>query len=272
MNFFNLPTEIRLEIYSELLVLSEPIVFVADHGPSSPPLFRAERDGLSPALLRTNRRVHHEASPLLYSNNRFQFPEISTYSVHIAPFLNQIGSQTSYIRHICIPFPIFDYPKIGEAWLNMAHIKNLELIRDACTNIRILELLISPCYTNYELIQSRIAAAGMDLFDTHLKTIPSLKEIIVDFEVYPEDDPGDDLTEKMHGYGWTVSVTRLPKKRWISMDDRVEFDNEEDCLAYDNEQFLIEERIRQREADEQWVEEYYRRRHDPYWKNDSDYD
>jgi hypothetical protein len=36
-NFFGLDTETRLKIYSELLVDSEPIVFVADYGPSSPP-------------------------------------------------------------------------------------------------------------------------------------------------------------------------------------------------------------------------------------------
>jgi hypothetical protein len=108
INFFGFPTEIRLKIYSELLVHSEPIVFVADYGPSSPPLFRSKRDGLCPALLCVNKRAHSEASPLLYSNNRFRFPDIftsspsATDSAHIAPFLSQIGSQASLIRHICI--------------------------------------------------------------------------------------------------------------------------------------------------------------------------
>ena len=89
--------------------------------------------------------------------------------------------------------------------------------------------------------------------------------------MYPEEDPSDDLTKKMHDYGWTVkvTVTELPKKTWISIDDRVEFDNAEDCQAYDNEQLFIDERKRQKE---QWLEEYHRRRDDPYWKNDSDYD
>ena len=87
--------------------------------------------------------------------------------------------------------------------------------------------------------------------------------------MYPEEDPGDDLTKKIHDHGWTVKVTKLPKKVWISYDDRVEFDNEEDCNAYDNEQFRREE---EREGKEWWLEEYYHRRHDPYWKNDSDYD
>jgi hypothetical protein len=111
INFFGFPTEIRLKIYSEPLVDSEPIIFIADYGLSSPPLFRSKRDGLCPALLRVNKRAHSEASPLLYSNNRFRFPDIftstpsATDSAHIAPFLSQIGSQASLIRHICIAVP-----------------------------------------------------------------------------------------------------------------------------------------------------------------------
>ena len=132
--------------------------------------------------------------------------------------------------------------------------------------------MVSPDCANYALSDSPIAAEALDLLDTHFKNIPSLKEIVICFELYPEQDPSDDLTKKMHDYGWTIKVTKLPKKKWISLDDRVEFDNEEDCQAYDNEQFLIDERERQREEEEQWLEEYHRRRRDPYWKNDSDYD
>lgn len=110
LNFFDFAIEIRLKIYLELLVHSESIVFVADYGLSSPPLFRSKREGLCPALLRVNKKVHGEASSLLYSNNRFRFPDIfistpsATNSPHIAPFLRQIGSQASFIRHICITF------------------------------------------------------------------------------------------------------------------------------------------------------------------------
>jgi hypothetical protein len=63
INFFGFPTEIRLKIYSELLVHSEPIVFVADYGPSSPPLFRSKRDGLCPALLCVNKRGAQRGQP-----------------------------------------------------------------------------------------------------------------------------------------------------------------------------------------------------------------
>ena len=275
MNFSSIATEIRLKIFSELLVLSELIDFVADYGPPLPPLFRRQRDGLSPAVLRVSRMMHREASPLLYSNNRFRFPEVFTSTpsaptgAHIGPFLDQIGSHARLIRYICIPFPTFDYPQPARAILHEVHIKNLELIRDTCAGIQTLELLVSPEHYNYALSRSTIAAGALNLLDTRLKSIPLLKEIIVNFKVYPERDPNDDLTKKIHDYGWTVKVTKLPKKVWISYDDRVEFDNEENCDAYNNEQFRREEEEKEKEL---WLEDYYRRRRDPYWKNDSDYD
>lgn len=278
MGFFDVATEIRLKIYAELLVLSEPIDFVADYGPPAPPLFRSRRDGLHPAVLRISRMVYGEASPLLYSNNCFRFPEVfsSTPSApthaHVAPFLIQIGLQARLIHHICIPFPTFDYPVPDKARLHEAHIENLELIRKTCTNIKTLELLIPPEHCNYALSQSAIAAEALNVLNTRFQAIHSLKEIIINFEKYPEHDPSDELTKKMRDIGWTVRVTRLPKRVWISYDDRVEFDNEEDCNAYDNEQFRREEEIEKEQEEEWWLEEYYRRRRDPYWKNDSDYD
>lgn len=277
LRFFDFVIEIRLKIYSELLVHSEPIVFVASYGPPSPPLFRSKREGLCPALLRVNKKVHGEASSLLYSNNRFRFPDIfvstpsATDSPHIAPFLRQIGSQASLIRHICITFPTFHDFRHEGAMLHEAHIKNLELIRDTCTSITTLELLLPPDSANYAFDDSPISAEALDLLDTRFKAIPSLKEIIVNFQVYTAEDLSEYRT-KIRDRGWTVEVTKLPKKVWISDDDRVEFDNKEDCDAYNHEQLLLEWQREQEEEDEQWTEEYYRRRHDPYWKNDSDYD
>ena len=86
--------------------------------------------------------------------------------------------------------------------------------------------------------------------------------------MYSEEGLSDDRM-KMRDRGWTVEVTKLPKKIWISDNDRFEFDNEEDCNAYNDELDWQRER---EEEEEWWTEEYYRRRRDPYWKNDSDYD
>jgi hypothetical protein len=277
LSFFEFVIEIRLKIYSELLIHSEPIVFVADYGPPSPPLFRNQRAGLCPALLRANKKVYSEASSLLYSNNRFRFPDIfistpcPTTSPHIAPFLHQIGSQASLIRHVCISFPTFDDIRHDRAMLHEAHIKNLELIRDTCTSLTTLELLLPPDSANYAFDDSPITAEALGLLDTRFKAILSLKTIIVNFQVYDAEDRSDDRI-KMRDRGWTVEVTKLPKKVWFSDDGRVKFDNEEECEAYDHEQLLFQWRREEEEEEKQWTEEYYQRRHDPYWKNDSDYD
>lgn len=140
MNFSKIAIKIPLKIHSELLVHSGPINFVADFGPPSPPLFRRQRDGLCPAVLRVSRMIHRETIPLLYSSNCFRFPEVFTIpsaptSAHIGPFLDQIGSYARLIRYICIPFPTFDYPQPDRVILHETHIENLELMRDTCTGI-----------------------------------------------------------------------------------------------------------------------------------------
>lgn len=263
MGIFDIAPEIRLKIYSELLVLSEPIVFEVEHGHTLQPLLRSNRDGLCLALLRVNKRIYSEASTLFYSQNRFQFPEVYNSAIdeitHIAPFLHQIGSQASHIRHICIPFPSLDYPTPHKARICEAHVRNLDLVRDTCTRIRVLELLTLPAC---------VEAPALDILHTQFKSFPSLKEVVINFELFPDEDQGDDLTKTMHDYGLSVKVTRIPKQQWYSSNERFVFDNEEDYQAYEHELDLIEERKERLE----WMEEYNGRRSDPYWKNDSDYD
>lgn len=129
-------------------------------------------------------------------------------SAPIAPFLDQIRSQASLIRHICIPFPTFDDFRHGRGRLHEAYIKNLELIRDTstCTSIITLEL------SSFTLRGSRVAQEALDLLDARLKAIPSLKDI-VNFRVYSKE------------------VTKLSKKIWIS-DKRLIL------IVYNDEQLL----------------------------------
>jgi hypothetical protein len=276
MGIFDIATELRLQIYSELLVLSEPINFVQDFG-TSPVLRRSRENRLYPAILRVSRVVYDEAIQLLYSKNYFRFPEVfssvrsAPTHAHIAPFLDQIGRQAMLIRHIRIPFPSFDFPVPERAKLHEVHIEDLELIGKN-TNVKTLELLITTEHCNYALCDWPIASEALSILDERLRAIHSLEEVVINFEEYPGCDPGDFLTKRMHDMGWTIEIIRLPKRVWLSCDDRVEFDNEEDCNEYNNEWFREEEEREKKRENEQWLEEYWRRRDDPYWKNDSDYD
>jgi hypothetical protein len=111
INFFSFPSEIRNKIYEEALLLSEPIILVArePHGiivGLSLPRNSGECGPLRlcPAILLANRRAHREASPLLYSRNRFRL-----HKGFLTLFLDHIGPQNaSFLRHICIAFPTFD--------------------------------------------------------------------------------------------------------------------------------------------------------------------
>lgn len=60
----------------------------------------------------------------------------------------------------------------------------------------------------------------------------------------------------------------LLTKFGISNHEQVEFDNEEDCDAYNDEEI----RRKEEEEKESWLDEYCHRINDRYWKNDSDYD
>nr|XP_036579702.1 uncharacterized protein CTRU02_10178 [Colletotrichum truncatum]KAF6787382.1 hypothetical protein CTRU02_10178 [Colletotrichum truncatum] len=139
MDFFDFPLEIRLKIYSEILVQDESVDFETDHGPCNLRLVRLQQAGFSPAVLRVNKKINAEAIPLLYSKNRFRFPDAyisESYDQdvpYVAPFLRQIGSNANLLRHICINFRV----PLVSCWTPTLHkdiIQTFELIREKCTN------------------------------------------------------------------------------------------------------------------------------------------
>jgi len=79
---------------------------------------------------------------------------------------------------------------------------------------------------SYAFSDSLFGTKALDLLNTQLKTISSLKEIIVNFQVYGSEDISD-LTKKMRDRTWTVEVTKLSPEVWISDNERVEFDSKE---------------------------------------------
>lgn len=289
MSLLSIPIEIRLRVYSELLVQDSPVEFRAGYGPNNPRLIRIERQGLCPAILRVNKTINREAIPLVYSNNRFRFPDAYTsfepdtglisYNSgvpYIAPFLQQIGSNAGFLRHVCIDFPT-SFASWEPPVLHEEHIQVFQLIRDTCTDLKIVEIFCMPPDGIFSLWDVDLAAEMLKtLDDGGLKDMPSLEKILVVRGEYDIDEEAlasrESLMQKMPSIKWVVEFTKVPPRVWISNDDRVEFDNEEDCSRYNDEMSRRELEREEREEEEQWEEEYYRRRNDPFLKNDSDYD
>jgi hypothetical protein len=82
-------------------------------------------------------------------------------------------------------------------------------------------------------------------------------------------DPEDQTITKMRKYGWKIEIGQQeekPEKKYPYYDDNgIPWESEDD---YRRHIYPIDKRKEQ----EEWEEEYLRRRNDPYWKNDSDFD
>ena len=276
MHLLDLPLDIRLRIYSELLVQDSPVEFSeVPHG----------KQCFSPALLRVNKSVNREAIPLLYSNNCFRFShEYISYNPYksdvadLAPFLRQIGANASLLRHICINFPNFFRPqKSRSVVLSKGHVQVLQLIRETCRGLRTVEILCHVSNSILSLCDVDLAAEMLlALHHGGFKAMPWLKKIVVvceEFDIDQEDMAfRESLMQRMPSCIWSMELKKLPPRTWISDDDMVEFDNYEDCYRYNDELYRRQMEREEQEEQKQWEEEYYRGRNDPWWKNDSNFD
>jgi hypothetical protein len=201
-NFLSLPSELRNNIYEQLLVLREPIA-----SPTNPWLRQSQVQALTPGLLRANKTVHLEASSMLYAQNCFDFTMCT--SEDVTSFLEQIGHKNaSYILSICIDFPNFHYLDLHNVTFGDDSVRILAKIQSDCT--RLVTLTTSLHSTNAMEVRldaldyPTIVAEGLALVDARFRAISSLQEIIV--EVY-EDGPSDQIRREMKNLGWIISAT-----------------------------------------------------------------
>lgn len=283
MAFYSLPSEIRNKIFEELLVLSQPITLDMCTDDShdlyavspAPNLNTSASLSFCRTLLLVSKRMHSEASFLLYSRNRFRLKDsVSTIgdeaqSAILASFFDRIGRQkASFLHHICIAFPAFDNYRVVNVTLQEDSKRTLELIRVNFVNIATIETSLETTHAMQVAIDTldspRAAAEMLALVDARFKAISSLKEVIVN--VYDEP-PSDYLRKMIHDYGWTIKVTKLEVEE-SGVDGLFdEYDRAEAEYEAEHEYYA-----EMKKEEEMWLEEHYSRRRDPYWKNDSDYD
>jgi hypothetical protein len=129
-SFLKLPTEIRLRIYDYILVgrsdraknlspvkwSKKKIIFYDAEDPKKRPMY--------PAILRSCKKIHSEASPILYSKNTFY---VDNPKIMIA-FLHQIGSLNSV------------WLRIIDIWVTWGHpspwIELLDMLSKRATGLR----------------------------------------------------------------------------------------------------------------------------------------
>lgn len=225
-NFLSLPSELRNNIYEQLLVLEEPVTL-----PTKLWLTQSQIQELTPGLLRANKTVHLEASSILYGQNCFDFT-ICT-SEDVASFLEQIGhNNASYIQYIRVEFPEFHYLDLHDITFEDDSVRILAKIQSNCTNL--VKLTTSLHSTNAMEVRlealdyPKIVAEGLALVDARFRAISSLQEIIV--EVY-EDGPSDYIRREMKNHGWTIREIEYVEE---SDFNRFFSDTEDDDYRYDD--------------------------------------
>lgn len=287
MDLFAFPIEIRLKIYSHLLTHDGPITLLATFCDDMSSRLCPEGIDFCPSLLCASKQVYSEAISLLYANNCFRFSDMDSaptrYHMTIAAVLRQVGAQASLLRHVCIGFPTVplaeDYkhdPKLLEHGLY-----SLDLLRDACPSITTLELSL-PSERAEFVLHSSIFTELLDLIRTRLEAFQLLREVKVGLELLgqsPDERTIDGAEDAENGEkkescddqwkshrdslwqlrsrGWAVNIAEMSpvKEVWVSPDDMIEFDNEDD---YD--EYMIEWYGREQEREDDELADYYRQR------------
>ncbi|KAL2022636.1 hypothetical protein VTK56DRAFT_4980 [Thermocarpiscus australiensis] len=201
--FFSFPGEIRNRIYKYLLVVPGVIRIIQEYMNDSRNLcLLGGRPRPSPAILLANTATHREASPILYSRNKFRFgdeclvdkEDYERERALFALFLDQIGPNNArFLRNIRIAFPAYNDLGRGDVDPRETSVSILNLIRIKCTGLAVLEVCLSY----------NPASGALPLVHSHLSSIPSLKEV----RVITHDGLLDaDLMTAMRDWGWTVEL------------------------------------------------------------------
>jgi len=213
-SFLSLPSELRNEIYELTLLHDEPVE----------PCGYGRHQELTPGLLCANKVVHGEASSIFYGQNRFNLIGATSEEVHL--FLEQIGCKNAlYIRHILIDFPGFLDLDPGKITFEEDSVGILASIWKNCANLSTLTTSLHSTSAMEATLDNSdnniVANEALKTVDTHFRTIPSLKEIVLD--VY-EDGPSGYIRERMKSHGWTLRTIANVEEEdwgedWRDMDD-----------------------------------------------------
>jgi len=120
--------------------------------------------------------------------------------------------------------------------LSEGSVKILELIRDKCTGISILETFLYGIWRLERYKADRlgtISEAVLGLVDERFKAISSLKEVIV--HVYSYEDISDDLIKKMGDYGWTTKVIKQEESEGSGNDADEDLDDYFEMLEWEDD-------------------------------------
>jgi hypothetical protein len=190
--FFDFPVEVRHMIYMNLISTETPLDLWQPF-PS---------EWLHVDLFYTSRIISLEYRALVYSKISFDLTTHST--AHTAKFLDQIGENANYIRHVHIRFP--KVLENGDSlFISEQSAQILDKIQNACTGLTKVTFgpvcafdgRVSPYLESPEKTSNLFS-----LVNDRLQAFPSLWSITV---AIPASDAYRPISDELkHRYGWNV--------------------------------------------------------------------
>lgn len=219
MNLFELPAEIRLKIYSYLLLLPVPVLIVQDFAnrepdkPLAPPhIWAGQRHRAHFGILRVSKTAYAECAPFLYAKNKFEFADTyyglpgATNIACLSQFLDRIGPHAAEIQHICMSLPDGRYDFTKKNGLYQEHRTNFALIKSTCFALRILEMSHHKLSRQGILDDSPYANELLDSINVCITEITSLKQVILNISVYMWHTIKESVLDRLRNYGWVIHV------------------------------------------------------------------
>jgi hypothetical protein len=234
MHFFDLPFEIRLMIFSELLIVKPYVVLRYQVHDRALVLYHWRHTRkIYLGILCVNKQSYRECSPLLYSKNTFEFPYYTTFSpshllqqaqasaetlaVHddlplIIPFVTQVRAQASLIRHARIHCPY----RFGQGEPRPGFVDGIIALRENCPNLASLEFALQLSCGNDGWAIPPLTERGLDALDSLFRTLRQLRDIIIKLYIheYQQTEPELDgpwfeaMLQGFEGKGWKVEFAR----------------------------------------------------------------
>lgn len=214
INFLSLPSELRNTIYELVLLDDKPIY---------PWARRNHTRNLTPGLFRTNKTIHHEATPLFYAQNTFELTLLQPRYPHISDFFSQIGpTNASTIRHLCLDIPEFDDLDRNNVTFDKDSEDILKLLQNACPN---LTTLVWGRYSTaqMELMFERdvllpypdVIGKALEFVDTRIRALSSVEEIYVEVIACFY---ADETISAMKSNGWIIRL-----EGYVTKQHEIEF-------------------------------------------------
>jgi hypothetical protein len=214
--FFRLSSELRNLIY-ELVLLSP--------NPLSPRTSWFEPEYPSLGLLRVNKAIHREASPLFYGLNTFDFTSYDRDDLD--SFFKQIDHNATLIKSIVINFPEFNDLSVGNVNFADHDTAIHKTIHGHCTNLsKIITTLVTTNAAELQLDaldHYKLATEALNTVDHHFHEILSIREVVV---VAYEQEPNGYIRQEMKRLGWKIMTVPHGSDSEGAISDRNDYDDD----------------------------------------------